>query len=52
MKEGSTAMDAYLEGWRWGEVETRPGTPQNVLEAVIAELDAGNPRSRLMEPPA
>ena len=52
MKDGSTAMDAYLEGWRWGDVESRPGTPQDVLEAVVSELDAANPRSRLMEPPA
>ena len=50
MKEGSTDMDAYLEGWRWGEVEDREGAPAEVLDAVLSELDAANPRSRLMQP--
>ena len=50
MKDGSTAMDAYLDGWRWGPVEDRSGTAAEVLEAVIAELDANNPRSALMAP--
>jgi hypothetical protein len=50
MKDGSTEMDAYLDGWRWGDVQERSGTPGEVLEAVIAELDAANPRSRLMQP--
>ena len=49
MKEGSTDMDAYLEGWRWGEVEDREGAPAEVLDAVVSELDAANPRSRLMQ---
>ena len=50
MREGSTAMDAYLEGWRRGPVEEREGAPDEVLAAVIQELDAANPRARLMEP--
>ena len=50
MREGSTDMDAYLEGWRRGAVEERKGTPEEVLAAVIKELDAANPRTRLMEP--
>jgi Virulence factor len=50
MREGSTAMDAYLDGWSWGAVEERPGTPDEVLAAVIEELDAANPRARLMNP--
>jgi Virulence factor len=52
MKDGSTEMDTYLDGWAWGPVEERPGTPESVLAAVIAELDAANPRARLMNPPA
>ena len=48
MKDGSTDMDAYLDGWRWGPVVERDGTPKEVLDAVIAELDSANPRSRLM----
>jgi Virulence factor len=50
MKEGSTDMDAYLEGWKWGPIEERPGVPQEVVAAVIDELTAANPRSRLMNP--
>jgi hypothetical protein len=52
MREGSTDMDAYLEGWRWGPEEERPGAPDEVLAAVIQELDAANPRSALMTPPS
>ena len=50
MKEGSTDMDAYLEGWQWGPVEERGGAPEQVLEEVIVELTAANPRARLMNP--
>jgi len=42
--------DAYLDGWRWGAVEEKTGTPEEVLAAVMAELDAANPRDRLMHP--
>jgi cvfA/B/C family virulence factor len=52
MREGSTEMDAYLEGWHWGPAEERAGTPDEVLAAVIAELDTANPRARLMNPEA
>jgi hypothetical protein len=50
MKDGSTDMDAYLDGWAWGPVQERPGTPAEVLAAVIAELDEANPRARLLNP--
>ena len=50
MKDGATDMDEYLEGWGWGPVEEREGTPEDILTAVIAELDADNPRARLMNP--
>ena len=50
MKDGSTDMDAYLEGWAWGPVEEREGPPDQVLAAVAAELDASYPRDRLMNP--
>jgi hypothetical protein len=52
MKDGSTDMDAYLEGWRRGPVEERPGTPDEVLDALVEELTAANPRSKLMKPEA
>ena len=52
MKDGSTDMDAYLEGWRRGQVEEREGTPEEVIDALVEELTAANPRSRLMSPEA
>jgi Virulence factor len=50
MREGSTDMDAYLEGWRRGPVEERAGTPAEILAAIIQEFDAEYPRTRLMNP--
>ena len=50
MKDGSTDMDAYLEGWRRGPIEERAGTPEEVVTALVSELTAVNPRSRLMNP--
>jgi len=51
MKDGSTDMDAYLEGWRWSATEERPGSAEDVASAVVTELDRANPRTRLMNPP-
>ena len=50
MKEGSTEMDAYLEGWRWGDAQERSGGAEEVATAVVEELDAANPRTKLMNP--
>jgi hypothetical protein len=50
MMDGSTEMDAYLEGWRWGDAQERPGTAKEVATALVKELDADNPRSKLMSP--
>lgn len=50
MKDGSTGMDAYLDGWRRGPVEERAGTPEEVVDALVVELTTANPRSRLMHP--
>jgi hypothetical protein len=50
MKDGSTDMDAYLEGWHRAPVEERAGTPEEVITALIDELTVANPRSRLMNP--
>jgi len=52
MKDGSTDMDAYLEGWHRGPVEERDGTPEGVIDALVEELTAANPRSKLMSPEA
>jgi len=49
MKDGSTDMDAYLDGWAWGPVEERDGPAPEVLEAVTSEIDSSYPRSRLMQ---
>ena len=50
MKDGSTEMDSYLDGWKWGPVEVREGTPDSVVNELIAELTTANPRSRLLNP--
>lgn len=52
MKDGSTDMDAYLDGWRWGPIEQRAGEPDKVVAAIVAELDTTHPRARLMNPEA
>ncbi len=52
MKEGSTEMDAYLEGWHRGPVQARDGTPEEVIDALVSELTAANPRAKLMQPGA
>jgi hypothetical protein len=52
MKDGTTEMDAYLEAWRWAAAEERPGSAEEVADTVVRELDAANPRSRLMSPVA
>jgi hypothetical protein len=50
MKEGSTDMDAYLDGWKWGQIEERRGAPADVIDAVIDELTKANPRASLLNP--
>jgi cvfA/B/C family virulence factor len=50
MKDGSTGMDAYLEAWAWSGPEERPGSAAEVADAVVRELDASNPRAKLMNP--
>ena len=52
MKDGSTEMDAYLEGWHRGPVQVRDGTPEEVIDALVKELTAANPRATLMNPGA
>jgi len=50
MKDGSTEMGAYLEAWRWGDAEERAGSAEDVVNTLVKELDAANPRSKLMNP--
>ncbi|MFN8621609.1 MAG: virulence factor [Chloroflexota bacterium] len=46
MAEELTGTDEYLELWAWGPELERPGTAEEVAEAVLAELvAAGLPAS-------
>jgi hypothetical protein len=40
MVQGLAGSDEYLEQWHWGDIEERPGTPDEVLDAVARELEA------------
>jgi len=40
MTQGLTGSDAYLEQWHWGELDERPGSAADVLDAVAHELEA------------
>ena len=40
MRKGLFGTDSYLEEWRRGESVSREGGPQDVLQAVAAELEA------------
>jgi Virulence factor len=40
MEQGLIGSDAYLEQWRWGDVEERPGAPNDVLDELEHELEA------------
>ena len=40
MVQGLTESDAYLEQWRWGDMQERPGSPSDVLDDVSRELES------------
>ena len=40
MEQGLIGSDAYLEQWQWGDLEERPGSAAEVLDAIVAELTA------------
>ena len=40
MTQGLVGSDAYLEQWRWGDVQERDGSADDVLDAVTRELEA------------
>ena len=40
MTQGLVGSDAYLEQWRWGDVQEREGSPDDVLDAIARELEA------------
>jgi len=43
MKAGLTEDDAYMSGLKWSDPLERPGTPQEVVLAVAAEIEAKYP---------
>ncbi len=47
MVEGSADSEAYLDGWTWGTEEERPGSAQDVANAVATELEQAYPKERL-----
>lgn len=40
MEQGLAGTDDYLNQWHWSEKREREGTPEEVLEAVLRELEA------------
>jgi hypothetical protein len=40
MREGLVGSDEYLAQWAWSEPQERPGTPEEVLDALARELEA------------
>lgn len=42
LKLGLQNADDYLAQWRWSEAQERPGSAQDVADAVMRELAAGN----------
>lgn len=49
MAEGSTDSVEYLEGWAWSDEDDRPGSAQDVVDALVKELDTDFPKERLVE---
>jgi hypothetical protein len=43
MAAGLIGSDEYMDGFAWGEEQTREGTAAEVAAAVAAELDAQYP---------
>jgi len=35
-----TGTDDYLAGFSWGERQERPGTPEEVTEIIVAEIES------------
>ncbi|MCB0167686.1 MAG: virulence factor [Anaerolineae bacterium] len=49
MKEGLIGSDEYQNQFHWGEAEERSGSPEEVADAVVAEVLANYPKSWLIE---
>jgi hypothetical protein len=49
MKEGLVDADDYQAAFRWGDSEERDGSPEEVADAVVAEVMARYPKAWLVE---
>ncbi len=44
IQAGLTGDDAYSDLFKWGQPQERPGTPDQVIQAVVSELEAQYPQ--------
>lgn len=49
MVDGHTDEDAYLEGFVWGAAQERPGSAQEALNSLVAELEYEYSPERIRE---
>ncbi len=40
METGLAGTDDYLDQWQWTEKQERPGEPEEILKALVQELEA------------
>ncbi len=46
MREGLSGSDEYLAQWRWTRKQERPGSPDEVLDEVLRELETNYDSAR------
>jgi hypothetical protein len=39
MEQGLAGTDDYLDQWKWTEKRERPGEPDEILDALVQELE-------------
>lgn len=49
MADDSTDTDSYLDALAWGPMQERPGSAQDALNALLAEIDAMYSPARLQQ---
>ena len=49
MREGLAGSDEYLDQWQWTEKRERPGDANEILSALLQELEAEYDRNILKE---
>lgn len=50
MREGILGSDTYLDLWMWDDPQERAGRAQEVLEALVGELEAAGPQAATRPP--